>query len=846
MTIPRFATVALPLHFKYHSGGFGGLTYSIPEEFLPYAVPGVRAVVPLGKRLLTGVIVEVSDKASANIEKIRPIDDILDTEAVFDEKFLEWSKWIANYYLCSWGEVLEAALPQGLRAETKTKVFVVEEHLDATIADIAKRSKKRAEVLKLVAGFPNGVFVSHLTKRSKINGLYAHIRWLTDMGYIRAESQESITSKPKKQRVALLSDKLASDSTALTTALMELERAPKQARVLLKLMEQHQLSPDEPLAVKLLIAETGVSDAVIKTLHEKDHLKFEERAVRYEIKHQPIAKEEPQQDFTLTSEQQSAHDTISASLNVKEAKTFLLHGITGSGKTEVYITLARKVISEGGGVLVLVPEISLTPQLIDRFRKRLGANISVLHSRMSNAERLSSWKALANGETKIAIGARSAVFAPVKDLRLIVIDEEHESSYKQYDKTPRYHARDAAVMRAFMLNAVSVLGSATPSLESYHNAGQGKYQLLKLLRRAQDAKLPPVRIIDMRRPLQRAKQMAEANSISPELKEAIGIRLAKKQGVVLLQNRRGFSTFLGCGACGEAVMCPNCAVTLTWHREGNRMQCHYCGFMQKKAEVCPTCGSEKMYLGGVGTERVEEELQQHFPEIRVARMDLDTTSRRGSFETILRSFANGETDVLLGTQMVAKGLDFSRVTLVGVINADTSLCLPDFRSAERTFQLLTQVSGRAGRTEELAGEVLVQSMQPKHFAITFASEHNYEGFYESELVTRRELLYPPYVRLILVEFKGATQSSVAEKARAFTTLIPQTEPYYLILGPAEPAIKKLRGEFRQHLLFKNLRTQDASGEKMRRLLSGAMEQYQKRFASRAVTVTIDVDVQGVL
>ena len=397
-----------------------------------------------------------------------------------------------------------------------------------------------------------------------------------------------------------------------------------------------------------------------------------------------------------------------------------------------------------------------------------------------------------------------------------------------------------------MLNAVCVLGSATPSIESYHNAGQGKYKLLKLVRRAQDAKLPPVRIVDMRKPIQRAAQMAEASSLSPDLKAAIDLRLSKKQGVVLLQNRRGFSTYLGCSKCGEVVMCPNCAVSLTWHQQGNRMQCHYCGFMQKKSETCPTCGSEKMYLGGIGTERVEEELQKYFPDIRIARMDLDTTSKRGSFEKLLRSFADGETDVLLGTQMVAKGLDFSRVTLVGVINADTSLCLPDFRSGERTFQLLTQVSGRAGRTEELAGEVLVQTMQPGHPAVLFASKHDYEGFYEKELEERRDTLYPPYSRIILVEFRGANESSVKEKARAFTTLIPQAESYYTILGPAEPAIKKLRGEFRQHLVFKNLKTEDAGGDKMRRLLSGAMEQYQKRFASRAVTVTIDVDVQGVL
>ncbi|HYM20919.1 MAG TPA: primosomal protein N' [Candidatus Kapabacteria bacterium] len=847
MSLPRYVTVAIPLNFKFHSGGFEGLTYSIPKEFTELARAGVRAVVPLGKRQVTGVIVGFADVAPANVAKIRPIADILDKELVFDEAFLAWTKWIAGYYLSSWGEVLEAALPQGLRTETKSKVTPVSNNLSHEIAELSHHSKRRAEVLKLVASYPNGVFISHLTKHSKITGLYAHLHALEAEGYVHITSVERSAVKVKRERVVLLSNGLVNDTGALSAALMELEHSPKQARVLLKLLEQKQLAPDEPLSVKLLEKELATTASVINALAKKSYIRFEEREIKYELKHTLVPTNGEANDvITLNSEQQIAEDAIISALDAKKSQTFLIHGITGSGKTEVYITLARKVIEEGGGVLVLVPEISLTPQLIDRFKRRLNMNISVLHSRMSISERFASWQALARGETKISIGARSAVFAPVRDLRLIIVDEEHEVTYKQYDSMPRYHARDAAVMRAHLNNAVTVLGSATPSLESYYNAEQKKYTLLKLTRRAQEAKLPPVKVVDMRRPLQRAEQSAKAGNLSDELKAAIAVRLSKKQGIVLLQNRRGFSTYLACSNCGEAIMCPNCAVTLTWHRDTNRMQCHYCGFMQKKSEVCPTCGSEKMYLGGVGTERVEEELLAHFPEIKIARMDLDTTARRGSFEQILRSFASGEADVLLGTQMVAKGLDFSRVTLVGVINADTSLCLPDFRSSERTFQLLTQVSGRAGRTEELAGEVLVQSFQPQHPAIGFASKHDYEGFYKREIGERRESLYPPYVRLILVEFLGATAPSVAEKARAFATLIPPKATYYQLLGPAEPAIKKLRGEFRHHLIIKNIRAYDPGGEKMRRLLAGALEQYQDRYASRNITVTVDVDVQGVL
>ncbi len=849
MSAAHFAIVALPLPFKFHSGGFEGLTYSIPEEVLPYAKTGMRVLVPLGKRQVTGVIVEITSSKQEGITGIRPLIDILDTEQVFDDNFLHWTKWIASYYLCSWGEVLEAALPQGLRVETKQKVTAVEDLSIEDIGRITRSSKKRAEVFKTIAAYKNGVFISHLTKRTKLTGIYAHIRWLEENGFVTIASEQSSIGKIKKERVGVLAEALHNDPASLSAALMELERSPKQAKVLLKVMEQHQLHPQEPHSLKLLASETAVTDSVIQSLIKKGFITVELREVRPQVV-PSSAKPASNNHIALTSEQQAASATIATALDEHKAKTFLLHGVTGSGKTEVYIDLARKVLAEGGGVLVLVPEISLTPQLIDRFKKRFEAvgvtNFSVLHSRMSLAERYASWKALASGETKIAIGARSAVFAPIKGLRLIVVDEEHEMTYKQYDKTPRYNARDAAVMRAHLLGGVCVLGSATPSLESYYNATQGKYELLTLASRAQAAALPPVRIVDLRRPPARKEQLAKLSSISIPLREAIGIRLLKKQGTVLLQNRRGFSTYLSCSNCGDSVLCPNCAVTLTWHREENRLQCHYCGFMSYKPETCPTCGSEKLFFGGVGTERVEDELKQYFPEIRIARMDLDTTAKRGSFEQLLRSFASGETDVLLGTQMVAKGLDFARVTLVGVINADTSLCLPDFRSSERTFQLLTQVSGRAGRTEELAGEVIVQTYQPDHPSVVFASKHDYNSFYEKEIAERETSKYPPFIRLILVEFKGANAKSVAEAAKGFIALLPKTSSFYTVLGPAEPAIKKLRGEFRYHILFKDDRQHDGSGEKMRRLLTGAMDLYQKKYANRAVTVTIDVDVQGVL
>jgi primosomal protein N' (replication factor Y) len=846
----QFAVVALPLHFKYHSGGLEGLTYSIPDEFASRAQVGVRVSVPLGKRQTTGILVELISKAPAEIKNIRSIIDILDNDPVFDEKFLEWTKWIASYYLTSWGEVLEAALPQGLKPETKGKVIVNTENLEAEISRIKKRSPKRAEILQRLSEYPNGVFISHFAKRSKLKGIYAHINALADEGLVRIDQPTRNETKPKTQRVVKLSYELEHDTDALSNALLELERSQKQAQVLLRLLQQKQLHPDEPLALELLKKTSDVSSATITALQKRGFIRFDHEEIKADTIHRIPLAEHDIANLTFTSEQRFAADQIENVYKNSEPKTFLLHGITGSGKTEVYISLAKKVLNSGDGVLILVPEISLTPQLIERFERRLSTDhptkIAVLHSRMSLAERYASWQMLARGETKIAIGARSAVFAPIRDLKLIIVDEEHEITYKQYDQTPRYNARDAAVVRAHQLGGVAVLGSATPSLESYFNAEQGKYTLLKLTKRAQDAKLPTIHIVDMRRPLMRKEQLAKQSSLSAELKTAIEERLKKRQGIVLLQNRRGWATYLGCSNCGDVVMCPNCAVTMTWHSVGNNMRCHYCGYTTPKNQTCPTCGSEKLYLGGIGTQRVEDELSEAFPGIRISRMDLDTTARKGAYEKILTSFAKGEADILLGTQMVAKGLDFPRVTLVGVINADTNLALPDFRSSERTFQLLTQVSGRAGRTEELAGEVLIQTQQPMHPAIQQVIAHDYDSFYHTEIVTRKETGYPPYSRLVLIEFRGKTEQSVRQCAFAFDSLLPKTGSYYELLRPTEAIIKKLRNEYRWHIIIKDIRSHDPGGEKVRRLLMGAVDQYQKRFANAAVTVTIDVDVQSVL
>jgi primosomal protein N' (replication factor Y) len=844
-----FGVVALSLPFKFHSGGTEGLTYLIPAELADRAKVGSRVLVPLGKREKTGVLVEVTKVAPSIKTKVRPITDVLDPTPVFDEDFLKWTKWLAVYYLTSWGEVLNAALPEGLKPETKARVYATP--LSKDESDVKDLTARRSELLNEILHHADGLSIDRLSKVTNSKNLYATLHALEEGGLIRIERPLTKQASVKKETVVQLAPDLVVGSEELSNVLNQLEKeAPRQANILLALVQQAQMEPDNPMTAPLLLKKAGASQSTFKALMEKGFVVTARREKSStELHALPATHEDDISNIALTREQQTSVNAISDSIKSGKPKTFLLHGVTGSGKTEVYITLARQVLSKGNGVLILVPEISLTPQLIDRFKRRLSlandSDIAVLHSRMSIGERSAAWRSLIIGKTKLAIGARSAVFAPVQNLKLIIVDEEHEATYKQFDKSPRYHARDAAVARAAMLNAVAVLGSATPSVESYHNAKEGKYELLQLTERAKSAALPSVKIVDLRSAENRRDFAKAKIALTPELREAMKIRLEKKEGIVLFQNRRGYATYLECQSCGNPEICPNCSVTLTYHSAKNQLRCHYCGFVMPRRTTCSTCGSDALRLGGTGTQRVEDDIAKAFPEATIVRMDLDTTSRKGSYQKILSAFASGEADILLGTQMVAKGLDFPRVTLVGVVSADTSLNIPDFRSSERTFQLLTQVSGRAGRSLELAGEVLIQTLQPTNAAIEMAVAHDYDAFFTSEMKDRESLHYPPYSRLILIEFRGLHEAATEEHAKKFATLFPERASYYERMGPAPPAIAKLRGEFRWHLIIKDFKKHDPNGEKIRRLITGALDEYQKRFASPHVKVTVDVDVQGI-
>jgi primosomal protein N' (replication factor Y) len=848
----RYATVAIALPFKFHSGGQEGLSYAVPHDLIELAHVGSRVLVPVGAKEKTGVIVELSDDPPEIRQKLKPITDVLDKHPVFDRHMLDWTKWVAKYYMCSWGEVLATALPEGFKPETKRRVIPTRYATEATESEIRPKAPKRAAVLHVIRNHPNGILIETLQRELKAKNLYSMLHTLEDQGFINIEVAITASATERMETVARLTPEYALGSEAMSLALTELERqAPRQANLLLALIQNEQLHPGEPMPVALLRKKAGAGPQTFSAFRERGIITVEKRprAVQHFTGLPSDESAGNISQLELNAQQTHAVTAIRNQLGAGTPKTYLIHGVTGSGKTEVYISLVKHVLEQGRGALVLVPEIALTPQLIERFVKRLslgsGEEIAVLHSRMSIAERAHAWRALQAGKTRLAIGARSAVFAPVRDLALIVVDEEHEATYKQYDKTPRYHARDIAVVRASMLNGVTILGSATPSLESYFNATTGKYELIELTERAKLAQMPAVDVVDLRTAENRRDFSKSKMSITPALRAAMKERLEKHEGIVLFQNRRGYSTVLECLKCGSPDTCPNCSVTLTYHRPRNQMRCHYCGYYSPKRTTCATCGSNELRLGGAGTQRVEDDVAKAFPEAKLLRMDLDTTSGKGAFQKLLTAFGSGEADILLGTQMVAKGLDFPRVTLVGVVNADTSLCLPDFRSGERTFQLLTQVSGRAGRTIEQPGQVLIQTLQPGHSAIALAVAHDFREFARRELIDRASLSYPPYSRLILVEFRGLHEAQVEQRANAFAGLFPNKATFYERIGPAPATIAKLRNEYRFHILIKDLKQQDPSGEKIRRILAGAIEQYQKRFASPQVKLVVDVDVQGV-
>jgi primosomal protein N' (replication factor Y) len=840
-------------------------TYRVPPELHSAAQCGVRVAISLGKRSVIGLITNI--KETTEIKNLKPIKDIIDVKPILPEDLFQTTRWMSEYYFAPWGEVLKSAY---VFSTLKTPNIIISRAEISFKSDLFEYDLP-LELHAVFSTIPaKGVIsLSQLKRKLRIKNLSLILRKLSERGLINvgeAELREMV--KPKLETVI----EIQQESFSIwQTWLKEFySQSSRQRRNQIAVIQSllHLDEKTEYISVNELLKKTGVSTSTVTSLQKKNIVKLGKREIlripQFEMYQSALGAT----DIILNSYQQNALNLFNKAVDHGKYSTFLLHGITGSGKTQVYIETIKHVINAGKSAIVLVPEISLTPQIVRRFKYNLGENVVVMHSRMSGGERFDAWRMAWGGKISVVIGPRSAIFAPLQNLGLIVVDEEHEASYKQFDQTPRYHARDVAIMRASFSGSVVILGSATPSLESYTNALNGKYKLIELPERVDNAQLPEIKIVDIGK--ERSEKLEtyrltrkqgfkkdpatakllrpryEFSSVSDSLKEKIQDRLNKKEGIILLQNRRGFAPFIECPGCGYVEMCNNCNITLTYHETKKHLRCHYCGFVKQSPIFCPTCNSIDIQYRGFGTQRVEEELKKLFPKASIIRMDLDTTTTRGSHDKLLKQFGEGKADILLGTQMVAKGLDFSRVTLVGVISADTQMLLPDFRSSERTFQLLTQVAGRAGRSN-LAGEVIIQTLQPKHPSLQFVAIHDFKGFYADEITYRNQLQYPPYSRIILIEFKGKTESEVIEYANMFASIIKKNNGHFITMGPAAAALTKLQGEFRWHVVIKSLRSSDPAGKFVHQALTKTLKHVRDLLRkNRAVKVIVDVDPVGMM
>jgi len=824
----------------------------VPPELQFAARIGSRALVPFGTKTLTGIIVALP--STTTVKGLKPIRDILDVRSTFSDEMLNLTRWMADYYLAPWGEVLRAATPQGISLASKRIVSIVQQPATAELRPAKSSSPLQSKILAHLEK-KRSLSAAQISKALGNKGIHSALSALALKGLVTiSEELQRPKVKPKIEKYIALS-KTGMQATA------DADQLPRGQQAALAAMRELHISGQLLKPLSAFLKESKVSLAVAKALREKGLVEIREQVV---VRTPGDDYPEPKMDITPNEHQVAALKEIRRALDAQAYATFLLHGVTGSGKTYVYIEAIRAALEKNKTAIVLVPEISLTPQTVRRFRAHFGDAIAVMHSALSAGERYDAWRQAHEGKVTVVIGPRSAIFAPLENIGLIVVDEEHEASYKQFDAAPRYNARDVAIVRARNTNAVVLLGSATPSVESYFNAHEGKYRMLELPVRVDQAQMPRIDIVDMlkerRSHYEALKSSVKASgsafpkrlpdrSVSTLLREQIAERIAKKEGTILLQNRRGFSHVMECFDCGFVEKCDNCEVSLTFHAPKKHLRCHYCGFVKKPPGVCPNCQSVEIRLHAFGTQQVQEELQNLFPEATILRMDRDTTTHRGAHDKILQQFGRNDAQILLGTQMVAKGLDFPHVTLVGVISADTQMLLPDFRASERTFQLLTQVSGRAGRSN-LAGEVVIQTLQPQHYSLAHVVAHDYFSFYQQELAYRKELDYPPFSRIVLIEFSGVKENDVQHHARKFAEFLMRqnAKKKFIVLGPADAAIARINNRFRKHVIVKDLKNVDASGSGLKAALTAARQEYEASplGKSHAVSMLIDVDPQGMM
>jgi primosomal protein N' (replication factor Y) len=811
-----FVPVAVPVP------ALGALTYRVPRE-LSAPAPGTRVLVPVGKRILTGLVLDQSATEARSPEpgaRMKEILDVLDAEPFLSADVMKLALWVAEYYACGVGEALAAAMPP--------RAWIESERYAQLVAAAAVPGEARGLRGTILAQLQGGKPVRVDTLAREGRGVHAALLTLEQEGLVAIT--QPLKGRADAHRTVRTLHLTAQGQDA--DAGLSLGARQKEALDLLR---------GAPAGTDVSeLGARGVSAQTIRRLADQGFVSVERRRVERDPFAIHVSFEAlPSQSavahvapHTLTVEQRCALDRLTSLARSERFATALLHGVTGSGKTELYLRLAEDVRREGRGVLVLVPEIALTPAVAAAFRRAFGERVAIQHSGLSDGERHDQWQRIRRGAVDVVVGTRSAVFAPVQRLALIIVDEEHDGSYKQ-EESPRYHARDVAVMRARHLDALAVLGSATPSLESYQNARNGRYELIALQKRVMDRPLAEVRVVNMRDVY--AAEGPEA-ILSPALVAAIRDRLDRREQSIVLLNRRGFATAVFCRQCGATTECPNCSVSLTVHRALRRARCHYCNYSMAVPKACAKCAGPYLEQVGYGTERVESEIAAQFPDARVVRIDRDTIRRRGAITSMLSRFAAGEIDVLVGTQMIAKGHDFPRVTLVGVISADVGLGVADFRAAERTFQLLTQVAGRAGRGD-IRGEAIVQTLHPAHYSILHATRQDYAAFFADESRYRQAMRYPPSVALVNAIVKGRTFQAAMDDAGDLVRALRWGGEGYRVLGPAPAPLSRLKGEHRAQFFMKGTHR----GEMRKSLLKVLMD----RPDIRRRTI-VDVDPMSVL
>jgi primosomal protein N' (replication factor Y) len=802
---PVYCDVSLPVPIDT------AFTYRLPETLRRRVRPGCRVLVPFGNRKLTGVVLATHSQppTGPTKEALR----LLDEEPALDEGLLDLGRWISTYYCAPLGETLRAMTP--LAADIRRgRVYSLTPSGRDTARQLHLIGTEQEDPASAILRMLDGRALSATYLAQKVNRAAVVLKSLEKKGFVESEDVAA-ERDPLRASAARLRVEFVTRTT---------EKLPKPERELLAYLElhpgQHNLAALEDTLPKASTAARALA---------------RRQLARLALEPVSSMAAPPRAPHTLNPQQQDAFEAIGAALASRQFQAFLLEGVTGSGKTEVYLSAIEAALAMGRGALLLVPEIALTPAVAGQFHHRFGERVAILHSAFHDSERAQEWRRIRAGEASVVIATRSGVFAPVQNLGLIIVDEEHDGSYKQQE-TPRYHGRDVAVVRARNENAVIVLGSATPSLETRYNAERGKYTRLSLPGRIERRPMPQVSVIDMRHEFLETRQQA---TFSRALIDAVTERLANGEQTMLLLNRRGFSSFVACRACGERLQCVNCSVTMTYHKRDRRMLCHYCNYATKVPDKCPQCASDFLQFIGVGSERLEQELGASFPKARIARLDRDTVGGKRDYETILAGFREHHFDILVGTQMIAKGHDIPNVTLVGIVNADLGLGLPDFRAAERTFQLLTQAAGRAGRGET-PGIVLIQTIQPDHYAIQYAAEQDYEKFYRKEIEFRRMLYYPPFGALASVVVRSTSEEDALARSAALGRLLNPAPEGVRVMGPAPAPVLRVKTEYRYQMLLKT-----SSRKRLSELLTEV-----RRFAAAEkwgpANLAIDVDPMTLL